>query len=88
MGQGAAAAGRAHDRAGEIARRGIETDRLRDERNQEHDSEPGARESRNGTRETLVSTGEKAPTVRPEDDENIPEKLFRKASRKLTTISV
>jgi hypothetical protein len=23
----------------------------------------------------LVSTGEKAPTVRPEDDENIPEKL-------------
>jgi hypothetical protein len=36
----------------------------------------------------LVSTGEKAPTVRPEDDENIPEKLVRKASRKLTTISV
>lgn len=25
----------------------------------------------------LVSTGEKAPTVRPEDDENIPEKLIR-----------
>ena len=25
----------------------------------------------------LVSTGEKAPTVRPEDDENIPEKLFQ-----------
>ena len=25
----------------------------------------------------LVSTGEKAPTVRPEDDENIPEKLVR-----------
>jgi hypothetical protein len=25
----------------------------------------------------LVSTGEKAPTVRPEDDENIPEKLIQ-----------
>ena len=25
----------------------------------------------------LVSTGEKAPTVRPEDDENIPEKLVQ-----------
>jgi hypothetical protein len=25
----------------------------------------------------LVSTGEKAPTVRPEDDENIVEKLFQ-----------
>jgi len=25
----------------------------------------------------LVSTGEKAPTVRPEDDENIPEKLIK-----------
>ena len=25
----------------------------------------------------LVSTGEKAPTLRPEDDENIPEKLVR-----------
>ena len=25
----------------------------------------------------LVSTGEKAPTVRPEDEENIPEKLVR-----------
>ena len=25
----------------------------------------------------LVSTGEKAPTARPEDDENIPEKLVR-----------
>lgn len=25
----------------------------------------------------LVSTGEKAPTVRPEDDENIPEKLVK-----------
>ena len=25
----------------------------------------------------LVSSGEKAPTVRPEDDENIPEKLIR-----------
>lgn len=25
----------------------------------------------------LVSSGEKAPTVRPEDDENIPEKLTR-----------
>ena len=25
----------------------------------------------------LVSMGEKAPTVRPEDDENIPEKLVR-----------
>ena len=35
MGQGAATAGRAHDRAGEIARRGIETDRVRDGRNQE-----------------------------------------------------
>ena len=35
MGQGAAPAGRTHDRAGEIACRGIETDRLRDERNQE-----------------------------------------------------
>src|SRR5215475_1231422 len=25
----------------------------------------------------LVSTGEKAPTVRPEDDENIPDKLIK-----------
>lgn len=25
----------------------------------------------------LVSTGEKAPTVRPEDDENIPQKLIQ-----------
>jgi hypothetical protein len=25
----------------------------------------------------LVSTGQKAPTVRPEDDENIPEKLVK-----------
>jgi hypothetical protein len=25
----------------------------------------------------LVSTGEKAPTLRPEDDENIPEKLIQ-----------
>src|SRR5215467_7120501 len=25
----------------------------------------------------LVSTGEKAPTVRPEDDENVPEKLTK-----------
>jgi hypothetical protein len=25
----------------------------------------------------LVSTGEKAPTVRPEDDQNIPEELFK-----------
>jgi hypothetical protein len=25
----------------------------------------------------LVSTGDKAPTVRPEDDENIPEKLIQ-----------
>ncbi len=25
----------------------------------------------------LVSTGEKAPTVRPEDEENIPEKLIK-----------
>ena len=25
----------------------------------------------------LVSTGEKAPTVRPDDEENIPEKLIR-----------
>jgi hypothetical protein len=25
----------------------------------------------------LVSSGEKAPTVRPEDDENIPEKLIK-----------
>jgi hypothetical protein len=25
----------------------------------------------------LVSSGEKAPTVRPEDEENIPEKLIR-----------
>jgi hypothetical protein len=25
----------------------------------------------------LVSTGEKAPTVRPEDEQNIPEKLIR-----------
>ena len=25
----------------------------------------------------LVSTGEKAPTVRPEDDENIPKKLIQ-----------
>jgi hypothetical protein len=24
-----------------------------------------------------VSTGDKAPTVRPEDDENIPEKLIQ-----------
>ena len=35
----------------------------------------------------LMSTGEKAPTVRPEDDENIPDKLVQKASRKPTTIS-
>src|SRR5205807_5355611 len=35
MGQGAATAGRAHDRAGEIARCGIKSGRLRDERNQE-----------------------------------------------------
>src|SRR5262245_43844420 len=37
----------------------------------------------------LVSTGEKAPKVRPEDDENIPEKLaLAKGLRKPTTISV
>ena len=41
----------------------------------------------------LVSTGEKAPTVRPEDDENVPEKLApraraEKALRKPTTINV
>lgn len=36
----------------------------------------------------LVSTGEKAPTVRPEDDENIPEKLVREGVEKRTTISV
>ena len=34
MGQRAAAAGRAHDRAGEVACRGIKSGRLRDERNQ------------------------------------------------------
>ena len=30
----------------------------------------------------LVSTGEKAPTVRPEDDENIPEKLIQEGVEK------
>jgi len=35
MGEGAAASGRAHDNAGEIACRGTESDRLRDERNHE-----------------------------------------------------
>ncbi len=35
MGQGAAASGRTHDRAGEVACRGIKSGRLRDERNQE-----------------------------------------------------
>jgi hypothetical protein len=36
----------------------------------------------------LVSTGEKAPTVRPEDEENIPEKLIQEGVEELTTISV
>jgi hypothetical protein len=36
----------------------------------------------------LGSTGEKAPTVRPEMMKTSPKNWFRKASRKLTTISV
>ena len=38
---------------------------------------PTREESGRNWQMPLVSTGEKAPTVRPEDDENIPEKLIR-----------
>lgn len=36
----------------------------------------------------LVSTGEKTPTVRPEDEQNIPEKLIQEGVRKPIMISV